>query len=85
MTTETVWPARDLVNNPPHYKQGGLEVIEILRKKLSKEEFQGACKAQIIQYLLRAPHKGTEVMDYQKAAWWAAELAKYAEDNTGVG
>ena len=43
--------------SPAHYKQGGLEVITILRKKMSKEEFKGFCKGNILKYVLRAEHK----------------------------
>lgn len=52
--------------SPAHYKQGGLEVIEIWRKKLTPEEFKGACKANILKYVLRADNKGG-IEDYEKA------------------
>ena len=53
--------------SPDHYKQGGLEVITIWQKKLTHEEFRGACKANITKYIFRAENKnGLE--DYKKAA-----------------
>lgn len=69
----------DMVNSPPHYLEGGIEVVEILKAKLSSEEFIGCCKAQILQYIFRAPHKGQELQDYKKAVWWGQELVSFVE------
>lgn len=66
------------VTSPAHYKQGGLEVITILRKKLTKEEFKGFCKGNILKYVLRAEYKnGAE--DYRKAAQYLKWLTEEAE------
>lgn len=46
--------------NPEHYKRGGLETIEILEKKLTKEEFIGAMKANQQKYLDRRGYKEIE-------------------------
>jgi len=50
-----------------HYMAGGLEVIDILKAKLTKEEFRGFCRANALKYIFRAPHKGFEVDDLYKA------------------
>ena len=56
----------DNVKHPAHYTQGGLEVVDIWRAKLSPEEFRGACKANILKYVMRSDHKnGLE--DLEKA------------------
>jgi hypothetical protein len=60
--------------NPAHYKTGGIEVIDILRQKLTPEEFRGFCKGNIIKYSLRAERKGGRE-DYEKAAWYGSWLA----------
>lgn len=64
--------------SPAHYKQGGLEVITILRKKMSKEEFKGFCKGNILKYVLRAEHKNG-VEDYKKAAQYLKWLIEESE------
>jgi len=43
--------------SPDHYKVWGLEVIDIMQAKLTKEEFEGYLKWNIIKYTLRARHK----------------------------
>lgn len=60
----------DMVNNPPHYTQGGIEVIDFMKAKLSPEELKGYLKGQVIKYLSRGPLKGAEVEDYAKAEWY---------------
>jgi len=66
----------DMVNHPAHYKAGGIEAIDYLQAKLSPEEFAGYCKGNIIKYLSRARHKGTEAQDYKKAHWYCARLVE---------
>ena len=52
----------DVVNHPKHYKHpSGIEAIEITRH----ESF---LRGNIIKYVLRAPYKGTELQDLEKAA-----------------
>lgn len=53
--------------SPDHYKKGGLEVVDIWRAKLTPEEFKGACKANILKYVLRADYKN-HLEDLKKAA-----------------
>ena len=65
----------DLVNNPPHYKQGGIECIEAIKASMSAEEFQGYLKGNAIKYLWRYRHKNG-VEDLEKANWYTARLAK---------
>lgn len=61
--------------NPDHYKTGGIETIDIVEAKLSREEFLGFCKGNIIKYVTRANYKnGLE--DYKKAQWYLDKLIK---------
>lgn len=54
----------DKVNRPNHYTQGGIETIDYLKAKLSKEEFIGFCKGNVFKYLSREAHKnGKEDME----------------------
>lgn len=58
--------SKNTPTSPEHYKQGGLEVITILRKKLSAEEFKGFCKGNVLKYLFRAERKNG-IEDLKKA------------------
>ena len=66
----------DLVKSPNHYTIGGIEVKDILKAKLSPEEFRGYCKGNVMKYLMRAEHKGNASQDYAKAAEYARWLAE---------
>jgi hypothetical protein len=63
----------DLVNQPPHYNQGGVECIEAIKASMSPEEFQGYLKGNAIKYLWRYRHKNG-VQDLQKANWYNNRL-----------
>lgn len=69
------------INHPSHY--GGAdnpyEVIKVLENWLSREEFIGALKFNVIKYQARAGKKGSETAeaDAAKAAWYANYLAAY--------
>ena len=47
----------DLVNSPPHYRQGDIECIDAIRSALTPEEFRGFCKGNVIKYTWRERHK----------------------------
>lgn len=67
--------------SPDHYKTGGLQVIDILRKKMSTEEFKGFCKGNVLKYVLRADNKNG-VEDLEKAQVylkWLIEAKKKEE------
>jgi Protein of unknwon function (DUF3310) len=72
-------PAAEKVNHPAHYGNGPddpYEVIKVLEYWLTREEFIGALKFNVIKYQARARHKnGAE--DYAKAAWYATYLADF--------
>lgn len=60
--------------NPDHYKEGGIEVIDILKAKLTPEEFRGFLKGNVIKYTFRARLKNGEE-DYKKANWYSTFLS----------
>jgi len=60
--------------NPDHYKVGGIETIEYLQAKLSKEEFAGYCRGNALKYLSRAGHKDDAAQEYRKAIWYIERL-----------
>ena len=55
----------DLVNNPPHYKHGGIETIDYIEAKELNFHLGNAVK-----YISRANHKGTPIEDIRKAIWY---------------
>jgi hypothetical protein len=63
----------DLVNAPPHYRQGDIECIDAIRSALTDEEFRGYVKGNAVKYLWREKHKGGDE-DLKKAAWYLSRI-----------
>ncbi len=66
------------VATPKHYSLG-IPTIDIIRSKLSKEEFTGFCKGNIIKYITRAGHKRNEnpLDDYLKSQEYTKYLIEH--------
>ena len=47
----------DLIDNQPHYKNKGIEPIDLMRKNFSKEEFAGFLQGNVLKYMLRYKDK----------------------------
>ena len=64
--------SEDMVNNPSHYTAGKEEVIDIIDKSLSDQEYIGYLKGNILKYLLRAGKKqvSSATEDMGKATWY---------------
>lgn len=77
----TTSPQPDMVNSPPHYTVGGIEVIDFIEAKLSPEEFRGYLKGNLIKYLSRASYKGEEEQDAGKVRWYSDRLEKSYKKN----
>ena len=73
-------------HDPDHYKVGGIESIDVIRAKLSPEEFRGFCKGNAMKYIHRAGHKGSAVEDAKKAqvylGWLSDEIAQKPQPDT---
>jgi len=67
-------PKEDMVNHPPHYKVGGIEVIDFIKAKLTPEEFRGYLKGNVLKYTSRAGHKDDAGQDIGKLVWYATKL-----------
>jgi hypothetical protein len=67
-------PKVDVVNHPPHYKVGGIEVIDFIQAKLTPEEFRGYLKGNVLKYTSRAGHKDDAGQDIGKLVWYATKL-----------
>lgn len=74
---------KETVNHPQHY--GGAdnpyEAIKVLEARMTKEEVIGFLKASVYTYNDRAKHKGMELEDYKKAAWYQNRLVGFMENN----
>jgi len=57
----------DDIHSPSHYLYGGLEVIEILRKKMTPEMFEGYLMGNLLAYIFRYKLKGNPLQDLEKA------------------
>lgn len=55
----------DMVNNPSHYNQGNIEVIDAI-----EDWGLGFHLGNAIKYIARSKHKGKEKEDLQKAMWY---------------
>ena len=67
---------KDMINHPPHYTQGEIECIEVIKyinDKLHTEGYEGYCLGNFIKYIWRCNFKnGWE--DIDKAIFYLNEL-----------
>ena len=68
------------VNNPDHYTVGGHEAIEVIKAKLTREEFIGYCKGNVLKYTMRANYKGDHDTDIRKAEYYIREAVDAAQE-----
>lgn len=66
----------DMVNRPSHYTQGKIEVIEFIEDQNFDYHLGNAVK-----YIARCRHKGTPIVDVDKAIWY---LNRWKEKQLGV-
>ena len=64
----------DMVNHPPHYTVGGLEVIDFIEAKQLSYHL-----GNVVKYVVRAGHKGDPLQDLQKARWYLERAIQKAE------
>lgn len=55
----------DNVNHPAHYTTGKIEVIDFIEDQKLPYHL-----GNVVKYIARAPHKGTELQDLKKARWY---------------
>lgn len=67
MSKDTV----DLVNHPPHYTRGKIEVLDFI-----EDQQFGYLDGQVVKYVSRFRHKDNPVQDLEKAAFYLARLIK---------
>lgn len=69
----------DNVNHPTHYNKGTMECLDVIKACLSKSEFKGFLKGNVLKYMYRKGDKGDALEDLNKACWYAKKL-KEQED-----
>jgi len=69
--TKTIVP--DMVNHPPHYKQGEIECIDGIEASMSAAQFEGYLKGNVLKYIWRYGDK-SKLQDLEKAEWYLRKL-----------
>lgn len=69
----------DLIDNQPHYKNQGIEPIDLMRKNFSKEEFAGFLQGNVLKYMLRYKNKNG-IEDLKKAKTYLTWLIDELDD-----
>lgn len=65
--------SHDPVNSPSHYTYGGIETIDIMRAKMTSEQFEGYLLGNVMKYIMRYRYKNG-VQDLEKAKWYLIRL-----------
>lgn len=65
--------AFDSVNRPSHYASGDIECIDAIRAQMSREEYQGYLRGNVVKYVWRWRDKGG-VESLRKARWYLDKL-----------
>jgi len=68
----------DMINRPPHYNMGKIEVIDFI-----EDQNIGYHLSHVIKYVCRAAHKGQEIGDLKKAAWYLERYIWLKEKKNG--
>ncbi len=67
----------DDVNQPKHYTFGAIEVIDAI-----EAWGLGFRLGNVVKYVARCRHKGTELQDLQKARWYLDREISWLEKQT---
>lgn len=70
--------AVDVVNQPPHYTDGPVECIDVIRMALGDARFVAFCLGNAMKYRHRAGLKGDASQDLAKAKWYE-QMAAHVE------
>lgn len=74
----TFW---DVVNKPSHYNKSGIECIQAIEASMTREEFLGYLKGNVLKYNWRYRYKNG-VEDLEKAQWYQNKLLEtYKKEN----
>ena len=76
MTTE----GPDPVNNPEHYNKLDVEAIDLIEMSMTRNEFLGYLKGNVLKYIIRYRHTGKAAEDLGKCIWYLTRLKDKVED-----
>lgn len=80
INTISVTNTKDNIN-PDHYKQGKVEVIDMIESgTIGISGFEGFCVGNIIKYISRYNNKNG-IEDCKKAKWYLEKLIKHLEND----
>lgn len=78
-------PSADMVNNPAHYADSGIETIDYIVDVLGEYEAISYCHGNIIKYTgSRLWKKGNPIEDAKKARWYMDKMIELLEKTEGV-
>ena len=73
----------DPVHSPEHYRKLDVEAIDIIEMSMTREEFLGYLKGNVLKYIIRYKHKGKPTEDLCKGRWYLEKLQnKISSDKT---
>lgn len=72
--------SEDVVNNPRHYNQNGIEVIDVI-ETYAKSDFR---LANVIKYVCRCEYKGKKLEDLKKAQWYLTRVIEELEEEEKI-
>ena len=70
----------DAVNSPEHYNMLDIEAINLIEMSMTKEEFLGYLKGNVLKYIIRYKHKGNASEDLDKGKWYLDKLRNKIND-----
>lgn len=73
--------AKENVNHPSHYNQGGIEAIDAMIAAFGKAEVVAFCKINSFKYIWRANEKGKTTEDLKKARWYLDKAVELLEES----
>tara|TARA_R110000824_G_scaffold172419_2_gene350227 strand:- start:1101 stop:1415 length:315 start_codon:yes stop_codon:yes gene_type:complete len=72
----------DAVNSPEHYNMLDIEAINLIEMSMTKEEFLGYLKGNVLKYIIRYKHKGNASEDLDKGKWYLDKLRNKINDQS---
>ena len=73
-------PEPDPVNSPEHYNKLEVEAIDLIEMSMTKDEFLGYLKGNVLKYIIRYKHKGKDLEDLDKGKWYLQRLRDRIKD-----
>ena len=62
------------METPTHYKQDGIECIDVMQAIVCEVEFNGFLRLNTLKYIYRSKHKNDEISDLKKAQYYLDRL-----------